>query len=479
VNLSIIDAIKDSNLLGRFFKDLDSWFAWVVYLKAVFGLAMTSEEFALYQACTGRQHPPVRPFREVWGVIGRRGGKSFIAAVIAVFLALFRDFSQYLNVGERGVIQIIAADKAQAKVLLQYVKGLLHGVPVFEQYIARELREGVELKNGISIEIATASFRTVRGRTLVAAILDEAAFWRSEGQNPDREVLSAVRPASASIPNALILVISSPYSRTGVLWDHYDKYHGVDHPELLVWQAQTRTMNPSIPQSLIDRELEKDPSSAKAEYLAEFRSDVEGFVTLEAVDACIVPGRRELPPIDDFRYLAFTDPSGGSSDSFTLAVAHLDGSVKVLDLIREIAPPFSPEDATADLVRDLKRFGIRRVYGDRYSGEWVRESFRKLGIEYSVSPKPKSEIYGEILPDLNSGIIELLDNEKLKTQLLGLERRTTSSGRDIIAHGPRQHDDVVNAAAGALVMLTKHKRRVISGARIFYGRRIDPDIYPF
>lgn len=474
MNIDIVQVIHD--LLRPLFKDLSTWFAWIVFLKAVFGLPMTPEESALYMAYTGRSDSPQRPFREVWAVIGRRGGKSFIAAVIAVFLALFRDFSEYLNVGERGAIQIIAADKAQAKVLLRYVKGILHSVPIFEQYIERELREGVELTNGIVIEIATASFRTVRGRTLVAAILDEAAFWRSEGQNPDREVLSAVRPAAASIPNALILVLSSPYARTGILWDQYDRYFGVENPEIIVWQAPTRTMNPMIPQSLVDRETEKDPASARAEYLAEFRDDVEGFASLEAVEACIVPGRRELAPVDGISYVGFTDPSGGSSDSFTLSVSHLDAETgaKVLDMVREIRPPFSPETATEELARDLERYRIRRVWGDRYSGEWVREAFRKNGIEYSVSPKVKSEIYGELLPDINSGQVELLDNDKLKSQLLGLERRTSSSGRDVIDHGPRQHDDVINAAAGVLVMLNKQKTRVISGARIIRSKGFGP-----
>jgi hypothetical protein len=336
----------------------------------------------------------------------------------------------------------------------------------------------VELTNGITIEIATASFRTVRGRTIVAAVLDEVAFWRSEGQNPDHEVLSAVRPAAASIPSALILVISSPYARTGILWEHHERYFGIDDPDTLVWQAATRTMNPNIPQSLVDREMEKDPASARAEYLAEFRTDVEGFVALEAVGACIVPGRRELPPAGGASYLGFTDPSGGSSDSFTLAVGHLEGDRKVLDLLREIKPPFSPESATEELARDLRRYRIRRVYGDRYSGEWVREAFRKQGIEYSVSPKVKSELYGELLPDINSGRAELLDHEKLKSQLLGLERRTTSSGRDVIDHGPRQHDDVANAAAGALVMLNKKRTRIISGAKVITGPGIGSGI-PF
>jgi hypothetical protein len=56
---------------------------------------------ALYRACTGRTVPPGAPAAYLWLVIGRRGGKSFSMALIAVFLAVFRDWRKYLSPGEQ------------------------------------------------------------------------------------------------------------------------------------------------------------------------------------------------------------------------------------------------------------------------------------------------------------------------------------------------------------------------------------------
>ena len=83
----------------------------------------------------------------------------------------------------------------------------------------------------------------------------------------------------------------------------------------------TRTLNPSLPQRVVDRALEKDRARATAEYLAEFRTDVEGFVAIEIVEACTGDYREMLPAANNF-YRAFTDPSGGSDDSFALAISH-------------------------------------------------------------------------------------------------------------------------------------------------------------
>ena len=56
-----------------------------------------------------------------------------------------------------------------------------------------------------------------------------------------------------------------------------------------------------------------------------------------------------------------------------------------------------------------------------------------------------------LLPLLNSQAVDLLDNERLVSQLVSLERRTTRGGRDSIDHLPGAHDDLANAAADALV----------------------------
>jgi len=211
-------------------------------------------------------------------------------------------------------------------------------------------------------------------------------------------------------------------------------------------------MNPTVPQSIIDAALERDPAAAAAEWLAEFRQDVEAFIAREVVEAAFQPGCFELAPVGGRNYVAFVDPSGGSADSMTLAIAHREKDRGVLDALRERRPPFSPDDVVQDFASLLKGYGVRRVQGDRYAGEWPREAFRKAGITYEISERPKSALYGELLSLLNSGRVDLLDNQRLVNQLCTLERRTARGGRDSIDHPPGGHDDVANACAGALVL---------------------------
>ena len=221
-------------------------------------------------------------------------------------------------------------------------------------------------------------------------------------------------------------------------------------------------MNPTIPARVVKTAYDADPASAAAEYGAEFRADVETYVSREAVDACVVLGRHELPPLHDgaHHYVAFVDPSGGSADSMTLAIAHRDRTSKaaVLDCMRERRPPFSPDDVTHEFAEALKTYHVTTVRGDRYGGEWPRERFRKYGINYVPADKAKSDIYREFLPVLNTGEVELLDNPRLVAQLCALERRTARGGRDAIDHPPGAHDDLINSAAGALLLAGRPAR---------------------
>ena len=168
--------------------------------------------------------------------------------------------------------------------------------------------------------------------------------------------------------------------------------------------------------------------------------------------------------MSDVQYLAFVDPSGGSQDAMTLAIAHHNDGRAVLDAVRERRPPFSPESVVSEFVELLKSYGITTVTGDRYAGEWPRERFREHGIEYETADESKSDIYREVLPLLNSGRVELLEHPRLHAQLLGLERHTSRGGRDSIDHGPGGHDDVANAAAGALVAAAQPAGTVMPAA---------------
>jgi hypothetical protein len=336
---------------------------------------------------------------------------------------------------------------------MRYVVGFLEHVPMLKAMMAGRTREAIELTNRVTIEIHTASFRAIRGYTIIAAICDEISFWQTDdgSANPDTEILNGVRPGMATVGGALLLCISSPYAKRGCLWSAYRAHYGRDGP-VLVWQAPTTAMNPTVDQQVIADAYAADEAAAAAEYGAEFRRDIESFVAREAVDAVVVPGRRELPPVFGVKYRAFVDPSGGSQDSMTLAVAHRAGPRLVLDCVREVRPPFNPSEVVAEFAETLKTYRLSSVVGDRYAGEWPRERFREHGIRYEPSEKTKSEIYAELLPLLNSAAVELLDQPRLTAQLLALDRRTARGGKDSIDHAPGGHDDVVNAAAGVLVL---------------------------
>jgi hypothetical protein len=445
---------ESQNLGGKIFPDQKSWFAPKVLVKGSFGLSLTRKELTLWHKCTDERKAPKGPFRVIVVIAGRRSGKSRLGGqIITPYLALFFDYRKYLAPGERGVIVIIAADRQQARVIFNYISGALHSSKTLEQYILNETKERIELTNGIDIEIATCNYRTIRGRTIVAALCDETAFWQVDGANPDFEIINALLPSMATIPNSMLWIFTTPHARKGVCWQYHKDFFGVDDPEHLVWHADTRTMNPTISEAFIKRELEKDEAVAKAEWLAQFRSDIESYITREMVDQVVVSGRFELPPISGVSYGAFTDPAGGSGkDSMTLAVSHIEprSGLKVLDLTRKVRPPFSPDQAVREFVRVLQRYRVNVVVGDRYAGEWPRERFLKLGVKYRVADKTKSELYQEFLPLITSKQCELLDNPRLVNQLCSLERRTGRSGKDTIDHPPRSHDDLANCVAGAL-----------------------------
>jgi hypothetical protein len=219
------------------------------------------------------------------------------------------------------------------------------------------------------------------------------------------------------------------------LWDGHEKHFGKDDAPALCWVATTLESNPTVSKAYIDRKLEEDYESAMAEFFAQWRSDLASFIDIAALKACVDVGVYERPVDYKHRYFGFVDQSGGGSDSFTLCVAHKEGNTILNDCIRETRPPFSPQGVVEEYSRVLKRYRINTIY-------W-------LHVEYL---KPKSELYLDFLPILNSGGARLLDHTRLFNQIVGLERRTHRSGKDSIDHPRGGKDDIANACAGATVL---------------------------
>jgi hypothetical protein len=144
-------------------------------------------------------------------IVGRRGGKSIVAALVAVFLAISREFDKHLSPGEVCTLMVIAADRRQARTVLRYINGFLDNVEILSEMIESRTKETITLTNRVCIEVHTASFRAISGYTIGSVVIDEVAYLRDEtSANPAAEILTGLRPGTLTIPNSLILCIGSP-----------------------------------------------------------------------------------------------------------------------------------------------------------------------------------------------------------------------------------------------------------------------------
>jgi len=422
----------------------------------------------IFRACTGRMTWPVVQASTVALVVGRRGGKSYITAIIGIFLACCRRYT--LNLGTRGMVVIMAKDKEQAGVIRNYVLSFLKAHPKLAAMLKAEpTQKLIELHNGITIEVRAVGDAKARGYTIVAALCDEIAFWSTDenAATQDRKVIRSITPAMLNVKGAMLVMLSSPYARKGELFETHKRAFGKNEEvRTLVWQADTLSMRPTEDPDVLDKiraGYEEDPESAKSEYGATFRSDLESLFARSVLEARCVDGIAERPYKAGYAYMAFVDTSSGSGDGYALAIAHYEmrkfelteESIPVLDFVKEWPSPFDPEAVTREAAEHCKRYGVRTVVGDAFAGNWPRDVFKKSGVGYEVSERFRNVLYLDFLPRVNGNRVELLDKEahrKMLNQMANLERRMGRTGRDNVDHPAGHHDDIANAVAGVLTL---------------------------
>jgi len=461
--ISMRRALSDPKLLGHVLQGA-SWFGWRVLLNAAAGEKLADKERAKFKQLTGRAREPGKRCRELICIFGRGAGKTLALAVFDCWIAALCDHRDVLAPGETGIALLISRDQRAAKIALDYIDGILRDSPVLKSLVTNRTADTIALgRNRVDIEVRPCNRISVRGPTYVSVICDELAHWWTSADfaNPDVEILAGAKPGLLTTCGPLLMA-SSVYAKYGVLFDSYRKHYGPDGPaDILVAYGTSRDINPSLPQTEIDREIEANPVRNRAEYLSEWRDDTAGFIGRDIVEAC-VGDYRELEPRPDVVYYSFVDAASGTDggDSYAIAVGHRDGDLTVIDAVREVIPPFSPAEVVTDVAVPLcKLYRVTKVWGDNYAGEFAKEPFRKAGIYYDLWPQHKSEIYRDpLLPLINSKRITLPSLDRLINQTCSLERSIKRSGRDEITHPTHGHDDLINAATGAAAVVQRMVR---------------------
>jgi hypothetical protein len=453
--ISMRESLDDPHLFANILRG-DSWKGWRVLLIAAAGEELTDDERIEFKRLTGRAREPGRACSELICVFGRRAGKSTAMVVFNIWNAALCDHSDVLALGETGIALLISRDQRIARMLLDRTYEIMVASEPLRSMIINKTADTIELDNHCSIEVRPCSYRTLRGPTYISVVCDELAFWFTDANfaNPDSEVLTAVKPGLLTTRGCLLMV-SSAYSKHGVLYNYYKKYFGPNGPDdIVVAFGTSRDMNPSLSEEEIARAIERDPVANRAEYLSEWRDDAEGFISREIVERC-VRDYIELPPQPGICYRCFIDQASGieGGDSFAITIGHKVGTRRVIvDAIREVRPPFNFFEIVATVLVPLcKAYKIYKVVGDNYAGELAKAPIRKAGLGFELAEKHKSELYRDpFLGMLNAGEIELPKHDRAVSQICSLERSVQRSGRDQITHPSGGHDDIANAIAGVV-----------------------------
>ena len=449
-----------------------------VLLRSIYGMDLSGSQLDIYRQCTGRDEYHHHGFSECTVLAGARSGKdSRIATPIAAFEACFGQHERQLSRGEYGVIPLIAQDQRATKIAFNYLRDYFLGSPLLKSMLADEpVANEIRLKNRISIMCFPSTQSSLRGWSIPAAVLDEVGFWRLEGSaDSDAEIQASVRRGMINFHNTRLIKISSPYMKSGVLYDDYKNHFGKDSPDLLVWKASSVYMNPTLAESKLDTQRRLDPQRYAREYLAEFAEDLETFLPAAWVESAIVPNRHELAPVNGVRYSAGVDASGGGADAFTLSIVHKETDRIVQDVCRgwkkSRTASVDLEGVVKDIAMILLQYGLKDVSGDRYSANWVVESFKRAGVAYNQTENDKSFFYLEMEPLFAQDKIEILDHTELTRELRMLERRPRPGGKTVVDHPSRGHDDHANSLA---IAATKAKKPTVHGYPIGVGKVHNP-----
>ena len=456
--MSIIDFCTDPQLLGLSLSPAQR-----TLLKSIYGLPLSKEELGLFRQCTGREHYRGCPFGEATVIAGARAGKdSRIAAPVVLYEAIFGGHEKHLAKGERAVIPLVAQDQRATRIAFGYVREYVRNSPLLAGMVEETLSAEILLSNRITVSCFPCTLRSLRGWSIPTGVLDELGFFRLEGQaDSDAEIQASVRRGMLSFPSPKLVKISTPYMRSGVLYEDFKKGWSEDNPDLLVWKAATLLMNPSLRAERLERERRLDPQRFAREYEAEFAEDLESFLPSVWVEDAVVSGRHELPPRDGVIYTAACDPSGGGADAFTFCIAHTEGEGPEGKIVQDVCKGWARrgtqqvdlEGIVKQIAETLRGYWITSVIGDRYAGQWVRQAFEREDIRYEEAPD-MATASKELEPVFAQSRIELLDHPQLTRELKLLERKPRPGGRDMVEHPRGCHDDYANSLAlAAMEML--------------------------
>lgn len=427
-----------------------------VILRCLYGLALNDEQLAIYKLMTDNREEFEAGIEKTEGNfdIGARGGKSFMTSIVALYEATRDKWKQYLRPGETGYAVIIATRQKQAEDIIQRAcTGMLEDSNIAWMMKSYPLKASLELVNGMTIASFPCNSTAARGLPIFLLIFDEIAWYRTEGVKADYAIFNALNPRRAQFPGSKCLKITTPAGKQGLFWKEFEE--GFKVPSRLTVKANTRLVNPMIPQDFIDKEYKRDPDNAAMEFGAEFAETVSGFFAscIDQLKTCFGEPVEDMPYRAEYDYYSAIDQSGlAGRDKFGYAIAHKDGRFNriIVDCLREW------DTKNADLILEEMRqlngiYHCRAVTKDGYAGGWVTNALEKRGLTVNDSER-LPVVYTNLKTLVLANRLVMQDHPNLRNSLLQTQAFYSKSNNLTIGHERTSegHGDLANAVARAI-----------------------------
>jgi hypothetical protein len=410
----------------------------------------------------------------IWA-LGRRSGKTFMAAIAALYMCFVQDeyFIKKVRKGEKWYIIAVANDLGQSKIALDNIRQLIINSP-FEQEITRETSLEIEIRNGCVFQAIPASARASRGKAVVGIIQDELAFSIEGDANRGAEAMyTALAPSIAQFgKHGKIIELSSPYLTSGLFFDHFKQAQSGEFPGMQALQVPTWEINPSLPWGcdFLENARKKDEETFYVEFGAQFRASNSVLLAPEIVDIAVNKDRSILPPSVEYKgtYVLALDPARGGvgRDDYTAVIVHYEGERLIIDKFHAFEPDFEIAGKKEvniakvdDWIREHHRiYDFQSIILDQFNSS---ASIQNLSKDYPISElawstSTKMKAFSKMKELFNAGLIELYPHKKAVWQLKNLSVIYRNSGQWNVTGGKESGiDDYAFALAGAVLEASK------------------------
>jgi hypothetical protein len=394
--------------------------------------------------------------------MGRRSGKSRIAALLAVWSATADAASHLREVpkGEAIAIVVVSRSRELARVTHRMIRGFLRQ-PALSSLVKSESADSIELTNSINLITVPCHSAATRGMAVPVALLDEVAWWAgADGSMIDpAEVFEGIEPSTAQFPSGFCLAMSTPRLASGWFATACERAASGRFPGIREWHRETSQMNPKISPAWLEQKAAEDLVSFNREYRGLFEAAISAALDPDLVKASVRTGPESLPPLPDRVYEIHLDPAFSSGgDVFACLVAHREPDARVLvDKILSWrgarGDPVRVDGVLDEIAALSAGYNHARIVTDQFAAVPLAQAMAKRGLRcdpIAWSSESKIAALASTRRALYASRLEIPPHRLLISEMLNLESRAGPSGRPKVAAPSGQHDDFVMALLSAV-----------------------------